>query len=183
MESPRKWYPSATEVDGWCRAVFRRAEGADVGGELLDPLPWSAVGGIRHARMRYVAFHSVALGTWYGIWQPCPSGRGPLLVHVPGYAAEMSAHPELTADGYNVLHVNPLGYVTPEGPDLSKRVDDAWPVLPDTVRTLGEALCGVLPWIRGRELSMGMTDDFEPAIAEGATMVRIGRALFGPRMT
>ncbi len=31
------------------------------------------------------------------------------------------------------------------------------------------------------ELSMGMTDDFEIAIEEGATMVRIGRAIFGPR--
>jgi PLP dependent protein len=30
-------------------------------------------------------------------------------------------------------------------------------------------------------LSMGMTDDFEVAIEEGATMVRIGRALFGER--
>ena len=30
-------------------------------------------------------------------------------------------------------------------------------------------------------LSMGMSDDFELAIAEGATMVRIGTALFGPR--
>jgi len=29
-----------------------------------------------------------------------------------------------------------------------------------------------------RELSMGMSDDFEAAIEEGATMVRIGRALF-----
>jgi uncharacterized pyridoxal phosphate-containing UPF0001 family protein len=28
---------------------------------------------------------------------------------------------------------------------------------------------------------MGMTDDFEIAIEEGATMVRIGRALFGDR--
>lgn len=31
------------------------------------------------------------------------------------------------------------------------------------------------------ELSMGMTDDFEIAIEEGATMVRIGRAIFGSR--
>jgi len=31
------------------------------------------------------------------------------------------------------------------------------------------------------ELSMGMTDDFEIAIAEGATIVRIGRAVFGAR--
>ena len=31
------------------------------------------------------------------------------------------------------------------------------------------------------ELSMGMTDDYPVAIEEGATMVRIGRAIFGPR--
>jgi uncharacterized pyridoxal phosphate-containing UPF0001 family protein len=31
------------------------------------------------------------------------------------------------------------------------------------------------------ELSMGMSDDFEVAVEEGATMVRLGRALFGPR--
>ena len=33
----------------------------------------------------------------------------------------------------------------------------------------------------GPALSMGMTDDFEVAIEEGATIVRIGRALFGER--
>jgi pyridoxal phosphate enzyme (YggS family) len=33
----------------------------------------------------------------------------------------------------------------------------------------------------GPELSMGMTDDFEVAIEEGATIVRVGRALFGER--
>src|SRR5690606_13651402 len=32
-------------------------------------------------------------------------------------------------------------------------------------------------------LSMGMTDDFELAVAQGATHVRIGRALFGARQT
>ena len=31
------------------------------------------------------------------------------------------------------------------------------------------------------ELSMGMSHDFEVAIAEGATMVRVGTAIFGPR--
>jgi PLP dependent protein len=31
------------------------------------------------------------------------------------------------------------------------------------------------------ELSMGMTDDFEIAIEEGATMIRVGRAIFGER--
>jgi pyridoxal phosphate enzyme (YggS family) len=32
-----------------------------------------------------------------------------------------------------------------------------------------------------RELSMGMSDDFDTAIEEGATMVRVGRAIFGAR--
>jgi pyridoxal phosphate enzyme (YggS family) len=32
------------------------------------------------------------------------------------------------------------------------------------------------------ELSMGMTDDFEVAVEEGASLIRVGRAIFGPRM-
>ena len=33
----------------------------------------------------------------------------------------------------------------------------------------------------GRHLSMGMTEDFEVAVQEGATLVRLGRAIFGAR--
>jgi len=35
---------------------------------------------------------------------------------------------------------------------------------------------------RRGELSMGMTHDFEIAIEEGATIVRVGTAIFGERM-
>ncbi|CAN5682265.1 YggS family pyridoxal phosphate-dependent enzyme [soil metagenome] len=35
----------------------------------------------------------------------------------------------------------------------------------------------------GEGLSMGMSDDFEVAVEEGATVVRVGRALFGARVT
>ena len=38
-----------------------------------------------------------------------------------------------------------------------------------------------LPGVEMRELSMGMTGDFEVAIEEGATMVRVGTAIFGGR--
>jgi len=38
-----------------------------------------------------------------------------------------------------------------------------------------------LPGYQGTELSMGMTNDFELAVEEGSTMVRIGTALFGER--
>ena len=33
----------------------------------------------------------------------------------------------------------------------------------------------------GGALSMGMTDDFETAVEQGATIVRVGRAIFGER--
>jgi len=46
--------------------------------------------------------------------------------------------------------------------ELSERCRSRWPEL-------------------GPELSMGMSDDFEVAIEEGATIVRVGRALFGER--
>ena len=38
------------------------------------------------------------------------------------------------------------------------------------------------PGLRLDDLSMGMTEDFEVAIEEGATLVRVGRALFGERI-
>ncbi|HIE39032.1 MAG TPA: YggS family pyridoxal phosphate-dependent enzyme [Anaerolineales bacterium] len=50
------------------------------------------------------------------------------------------------------------------------------------LRALQDALAERFPDADWRELSMGMTDDFEVAVEEGATMVRIGRALFGPRV-
>ena len=38
-----------------------------------------------------------------------------------------------------------------------------------------------MPGVSMKELSMGMSGDFDVAIEEGATMVRVGTALFGPR--
>lgn len=51
------------------------------------------------------------------------------------------------------------------------------------LRELREWLRGRLPGLNLSELSMGMSDDFEIAVEEGATVVRIGRALLGPRPT
>jgi hypothetical protein len=51
-------------------------------------------------------------------------------------------------------------------------------------RTLRKLLDEAPSWGAGagcRELSMGMSGDFEVAIEEGATIVRVGTALFGPR--
>jgi pyridoxal phosphate enzyme (YggS family) len=59
-------------------------------------------------------------------------------------------------------------------PDLQRR-RAAFRALKQLFDGLGEQHRGI------DTLSMGMSDDFELAIAEGATMVRIGTALFGAR--
>ncbi len=69
-------------------------------------------------------------------------------------------HPALVVDG--LMTVPPPGE-----PEAARRHFRA-------LRELGER-AGL------RELSMGMSDDFEVAIEEGATMVRVGRAIFGAR--
>jgi PLP dependent protein len=58
---------------------------------------------------------------------------------------------------------------------------------PEASRTTFRALAELSRSLRaaheglGAALSMGMTDDFEVAVEEGATIVRVGRALFGER--
>ena len=49
------------------------------------------------------------------------------------------------------------------------------------VRELRDALRDQHPGLALHELSMGMSEDFELAVEEGATMVRVGRAIFGER--
>jgi pyridoxal phosphate enzyme (YggS family) len=49
------------------------------------------------------------------------------------------------------------------------------------LRELRDELAGAHPRLSFAELSMGMSHDFTAAIAEGATQVRIGTALFGAR--
>jgi len=63
------------------------------------------------------------------------------------------------------------------------------PLLPDPeeVRPYFRRLRALRDTLQGEgcslaELSMGMTHDFEVAIEEGATLVRIGTAIFGPRV-
>ncbi|HTV10293.1 MAG TPA: YggS family pyridoxal phosphate-dependent enzyme [Acidimicrobiales bacterium] len=52
---------------------------------------------------------------------------------------------------------------------------------PGQVRSRFREVAALARSLRLGELSMGMSDDFELAVAEGATIVRLGRVLFGPR--
>ncbi len=65
---------------------------------------------------------------------------------------------------------------------VGRMVDRAAEARPTFVslRRLSERLRRVESGL-GFQLSMGMSDDFEVAVEEGATMVRVGRAIFGER--
>lgn len=63
-----------------------------------------------------------------------------------------------------------------------------WHVPDAEIRTVFRRTRELAAWLQSEapqadvsQLSMGMTDDYEIAIEEGATHVRVGRALFGPR--
>lgn len=74
-------------------------------------------------------------------------------------------------------HLTPVGLMTippfHEEAEDERRYYIALRELKDEAFERGYAWC--------KELSMGMSHDFEVAIEEGATMVRVGSAIFGPR--
>lgn len=80
----------------------------------------------------------------------------------------MSTLPNLRVDGLMTM------------PPYTHDPETARPVFARLVR-LRDALAKRFPQSAWTHLSMGMTSDFEVAIQEGATMVRIGTAIFGPR--
>ena len=66
-------------------------------------------------------------------------------------------------------------------PPFSDDPEDSRPYF-QKLRSLRDRLAQMkIPGISMDELSMGMSGDFEVAIEEGATLVRIGTAIFGPR--
>lgn len=105
-----------------------------------------------------------------------------LEVNVAGEASKSGFRPD-ELDGalesvVRLTALQPRGLMTvaPVAPD------------PEDVRWVFRHLCELRDSLRERyaladfsELSMGMSDDFRVAIEEGATIVRIGRALFGDR--
>lgn len=66
-------------------------------------------------------------------------------------------------------------------PPIADNPEDARPWFARLRGLRDEMIAGGAPADRLRELSMGMSHDFEAAIAEGATMVRVGSAIFGER--
>ena len=146
-----------------------------------DAPRWHFLGAIQRRRVRSLA---PVVGCWQTVsrrvegdtiarWAPgarvlvevdttgLPGRNGCLPAEVPSLVAQLSALG---------LAVTGLMAIGPPGPAQDAR--------------RGFALTAQLAADLGlSELSMGMSNDLEIAVAEGATMVRIGRALFGDRGT
>jgi pyridoxal phosphate enzyme (YggS family) len=140
---------------------------------------WHAIGRLQRNKVRKAAphvalWHSVdrlALGAEIARFAP---GAAVLVqVNVAGEATKGGCEPAevpalvagLVESG---LDVRGIMAMAPAGPPEGAR-----PVF-NAARELRDRLG--LP-----EASMGMTDDYEVALSEGATIVRVGRGLFGPR--
>jgi pyridoxal phosphate enzyme (YggS family) len=60
--------------------------------------------------------------------------------------------------------------------------EDSRPYFKETKKVWDELKALAIPGAEMRHLSMGMTNTWREAVEEGATMVRIGTAIFGPRI-
>ena len=78
--------------------------------------------------------------------------------------------------GFTNLKVKGLMTMAP----YSSNAQDARPYF-QKLRKLRDFMIEEIPGLKGMGLSMGMSGDFEVAIEEGATVLRIGSALVGPR--
>jgi pyridoxal phosphate enzyme (YggS family) len=88
------------------------------------------------------------------------------------------ALPALVARCRDWPHLEPVGLMAI--PAVVEAPEQARPAFA-RLRTLRDALVREPGGGTLRELSMGMSSDFEVAVEEGATLVRVGVAIFGPR--
>lgn len=105
-----------------------------------------------------------------------------LQVNVSGEASKegvpLAEAPELARQLVALPHLDVQGLMTIA--PLVENPEEVRPVFRG-LRELRERLRVEVPESSWRHLSMGMTDDYRIAIEEGATIVRVGRAIFGDR--
>jgi pyridoxal phosphate enzyme (YggS family) len=186
-ESIRAAHAAGLDTFGESRVQEARAKIPD----LPSSLHWQFVGHlqknkIRHALPLFELFHSVdSLGLASDINRIAEEeGAHPrvlLEVNVSGEGSKFGFSPEkLRADMESLLA---LTRITMEGlmtiPPLAPEAEGSrrfFAQLRDLRDQLEKEFAMHLT-----ELSMGMTNDFEVAIEEGATLVRVGTAIFGER--
>ncbi len=155
----------------------------------VDRLPpdirWHFVGPLQTNKVRFVRpnvhlLHSMDRIKLARFWTRNPSGPPPpalLQVNIGNEPQKQGVAPDATEGA--------IGSFLSQGVELrglmamAPRVQEASQARPyfTRLRKLAESLSVRYPGME--ELSMGMTEDYEVAIEEGATMVRVGRAIFG----
>lgn len=171
-------------------------EGVDKVLALADlPLCWHFIGPIQSNKTRAIAehfdwVHSIdRLKIAQRLSEQRPPERPPLQVCI-----QVNISDEASKGGVTVAELNQLAAGIVELPRLQLRGLMAIPA-PTTdvgeqrsafaaVRAAFEQLRASFPQLGSRQfdtLSMGMSADLEAAIAEGATIVRVGTDIFGPR--
>ncbi len=138
---------------------------------FLGPVQRNKVAGLAPGVHLWQAVDRVAAGAAIG--RHAPGAAVLVQVNVSGESVKHGCRPDETPELVAELQRLPLRViglmaVGPTGP-------------PEAARTGFRLLAGLGRQLGLTELSMGMTDDLEVAVSEGATMIRIGRGLFGPR--
>jgi hypothetical protein len=145
--------------------------------EIADPVRWHFIGRLQRNKVRMLAgvvarWHSIDRVELVESLARHASGARVLVeVNLSDEPQKGGCRPGETAALVDRLRESAMvveGLMTVPAAECDPRPTFA------ALRELGESL-------RLPELSMGMTGDFEAAIAEGATIVRIGSAIFGPR--
>jgi pyridoxal phosphate enzyme (YggS family) len=163
----------------------RAGELAERAARLPADIRWHFVGRLQGNKVRQVRpvahlLHSLDRAALAGYWVKGPGMPPPVLVqvNVAGESQKAGVEPEEAADLVAEaagLGIDVRGLMTM--PPMVSDPEEARPYF-RRLAALQERL--TLQWPGLVELSMGMTDDFEAAVSEGATLLRIGRAIFGP---
>lgn len=164
----------------------RAGELAEKAPALPNDIRWHFVGALQSRKARTVRplahlLHSMDRRSLANAWMKGPGRPPPVLAQVNVGEEEQKSGlgvdelPEaiewMTALGLDVRGLMGI-------PPIPERPEDSRPYF-ELLRELRDVVSRDHPSVR--ELSMGMTDDFEVAIAEGASIIRVGRAIFGPR--
>ena len=143
-------------------------------------LRWHAIGPVQPKNAKYVAkaahvFHALDR---LEVAQELSKRRigAPLETLI-----EVNVAAEASKAGLAIAQVAPFFEQVQSLPQLKVIGLTTMPPLGEDARPHFQALAALAKSIGLPELSMGTTDDFELGIEEGATFIRIGTALFGPR--
>ncbi len=150
---------------------------ADARWHFIGHLQGNKVGRVRPA---VHLLHSLDRADLAGYWVKGPGLPPPVLVQVnvvaePAKAGVAPAETESLVEAALALDLEVRGLMTI--PPLPAVPEDSRPRFRE-LAALAARLARRWPGLT--ELSMGMTEDFEVAVEEGATLLRVGRAIFGP---